>query len=151
MSEEPIDPDTFYQYTVVPIPLIAHIWDKIEPLIQDVIHKAPDDLNADACLESLLSFKSILVTVTRGNNLIAINTLRIQTLESGKKSLYIPITSGTELDEWMPGFLELAERIGRDHGATELRGLASRKGWMTKLKPFGWEEVFTTIRYNFGD
>ncbi len=140
-----------YQFTVVPIPLIPHIWDKVSPLIQKVIDKAPDDLDMDTCLDSLLSFNSILMTVTKGNDLIAVHTLRLQTLESGKKAMYIPITSGTELNKWMPEFLEIAEKIARDHGATELRGLAARKGWLPKLKPYGWEEVFTTIRYNFGD
>ena len=148
MDSAPIQVDA-YQFTMVPIPLIPHIWDKVEPLIQNVVEKAPDDLTVDNCLDSLLSFNSILVTVTKGNDLVAINTLRIQTLESGTKALYIPITSGTNLDEWMPEFLELAKSVGRDHGCSELRGLASRKGWMSKLKPYGWEEVFTTIRCKF--
>lgn len=140
-----------YQFTIVPIPLISHIWDKVLPLIEDVVDKAPDDLNADNCLDSLLSFNSILVTVTKGNELIAVNTLRIQELESGTKALYIPITSGTELEGWMPKFLEFAEGLGKEYGCSELRGLAARKGWQRKLKPHGWEEVFTTIRYRFGE
>lgn len=65
--------------------------------------------------------------------------------------LYIPITAGSDLDEWMDEFLEIAAAVARDYECVELRGLAARQGWLKKLKPYGWEEVFTTIRYRIGE
>lgn len=150
-STSGVELNTTYQFTIVPIPLIPHIWDKVAPLIEDVIAKAPDDIDMDTCLDSLLSFGSILMTVTRGNKLIAVNTLRVQVLESGTRALYIPVVSGTEMDDWMDEFLEIAKKLALDHACTELRGLAARRGWLSKLKPYGWEEVFTTVRCKLGD
>ena len=65
--------------------------------------------------------------------------------------LAIPITGGDRLDEWMPEFLELMKHVARDLNCTELRGYASRDGWIRKLKPHGWEIAHTTIRCKVGE
>jgi hypothetical protein len=55
------------------------------------------------------------------------------------------------MEFWKDDFLKLAEALGKDYACSELRGMAARKGWLPKLKPYGWEEVFTTVRYKFGE
>lgn len=135
----------------VPAPMIELIWDKVEPLIDMVKEKSPDDVSIEAVKEQLMLGNVLLVTISRGADVIAVNVLEVRDLDTGLKAMYIPITAGTEMENWMEPFLELATNIGKDFNCIELRGIAVRKGWLRKLEPYGWEELFTTIRVKIGE
>ena len=137
--------------TAVPATLIELIWDKVEPLIKLVEDKSPEDVVGKVTKEHLLAGNLLLIVIYRGTDIIAINILDVRTLDSGIKILYITITAGTEMELWMERFLVIAEAIAKDYGCVELRGLAVRNGWLRKLKPYGWDELFTTIRYKIGE
>lgn len=134
----------------VPVNLVEVIWDKVEPLVQMVVDKS-DDIDKTIVKERLIEGTNLLVTISRGPEVIAINVLDVKFTDSGIKYLAIPITAGAELDAWMEEFLKVAEAIAKDYGCSELRGFAVRNGWLKKLKPHGWEEMFTTIRYKIGE
>jgi hypothetical protein len=135
----------------VPCTMIDLVWDRIEPLIQMAVDKAPDDITVEMVKKRLVRGDQGLVTISRGADIIAINTLDVKVFDTGIRVLFIPITAGTEMELWLERFLEIAVAIAKDYNCTELRGLAARGGWLRKLKPLGWEEVFTTIRYKFGE
>ena len=137
--------------TAVPDTMIDLIWDKVEPLIKMVETKAPDDIVANAVKDALRTGKQLLVIIYRESKIIALNVLDVRTLDSGKKVLYIPITAGDEMESWLDNFLMVAKAIAKDYECVELRGLAIRRGWLKKLKPHGWEEMFTTIRCELGE
>jgi len=134
----------------VPASMIDLIWDKIEPLIEMVSEKS-EDIDIGIAKERLESGKTLLVTISRGQEVIAINVIDCKTTDTGIKYLSIPITAGTEMENWLEQFLEVATAIAQDYGCSEIRGFAVRNGWLKKLKPFGWEELFTTIRYKIGE
>jgi len=136
---------------VVPATMIDLIWDKIIPLIALVEEKSPEDIVCSVVKEQLIGGHQLLVTISRNTEVIAINVLDIRTLDSGVKVLYIPITAGAEMELWLDRFLEIAKAIAKDHECIELRGLAVRNGWLRKLKPLGWEELFVTIRCKIGE
>ena len=131
--------------------MIDLIWDQVEPLIQLVKEKAPDDIDINTIYNDLKNCEKLLVIVSRGSKIIAVNVLEIRTLDTGIKFLSIPIIGGSELDDWAEDFMKIAIAVAKDFGCTELRGFAVRKGWLTKLKPFGWEEMFTTLRCKIGE
>lgn len=135
----------------VPATMVELIWDKVFPLLKMAADKAPDDVELGIVKEHLIKGTQMLVTISRGSDIIALHTLDMRTLDTGIKVLFIPITAGTEMELWLDDFLEIATAIAKDYGCTELRGLAAREGWLRKLKPYGWEEVFTTIRYKIGE
>ena len=135
----------------VPCTMIDLIWDKVLPFVKMVEEKTPEDIVAEVTKVELLKGALLLVTISRGTDLIAINVLDVRTLDSGVKVLYIPITAGSEMDLWIDRFLEITTAIAKDYNCVELRGLAVRNGWLRKLKPYGWEEMFTTIRYKIGE
>jgi len=135
----------------VPATMIDLIWDKVEPLLQLVVDKSPEDIVAEVTKEELLKGNLLLVTISRGAELIAINVLDIRTLDSGIKALYICITAGSEMDLWMDKILEFGIAVAKEHNCVELRGFAVRNGWVRKLKPYGWEELFVTLRYKIGE
>ena len=135
-----------YVIGAVPANMIDLIWDRVEPLIKTVEEKAPDDISLEVVRERLLSGNNLLVTVSSGPEIIAVNVIDIKELDTGMKILYIPITAGTDMENWIKEFLDIAKAIALDHGCDELRGMAVRDGWLKKLKPYGWEPMFTTVR-----
>ncbi len=135
----------------VPCAMINLIWDRVEPLLQMVVDKSPEDIVSEVTKGELLKGNLLLVTVSRGSDIVAINVLDVRTLDSGIKALYICITAGSEMDLWMDNFLEIVLAIAKDYNCAELRGFAVRNGWIRKLKPYGWEELFVTLRYKIGE
>jgi hypothetical protein len=146
--EEIFDPITI---AAVPANVIDLVWSRVEPLIRSVEALAPIDISTARVRDELRLGNKLLVTIARGEEIIAINVLDVRTLDSGAKVLYIPITAGTDIDSWLAEFLEVAEKIAIDYNCLELRGLAVRKGWLPKLKQYGWEEAFVTIRRKIGE
>jgi hypothetical protein len=121
----------------VPITMIDLIFPKCIPHLERVIEKAPDDINLEGIERSFKNGSRMLVTVSEGDQVIACNVLETCTHDTGHKVLYIPITGGDRLDEWMDRFLEIANAIALDLGCHELRGIASRAGWLRMLKAKG--------------
>jgi len=143
-----MDTNSMSNITIAAVPqtLIEVIWDRVEELLQRVVNVSHGELTLELIKKNLIKGDYLLITIAKGKDIIAVNILEIRTFQSGIKALYIPITGGDDLDEWMPRFLELAEGIARDYRCTEMRGLAVRAGWLRKLKPYGWEPVHTVIR-----
>ena len=137
--------------SAVPYTMIDLIWDRVEPLIRSVEALAPEDISTPLVKDNLRLGRNLLVCISRGSEVIAVNVLDVRTMDSGIKVLYIPITAGDCMDEWLDNFLDVAKAIAKDYGCTELRGLAVRKGWIKKLESYGWEEMFTTIRCKLGE
>jgi hypothetical protein len=131
--------------------MIDLVWHQVEPLIERVVEKAPDDIVSSIVHDELVLGNRMLVTISRGPDIIAVNVLDIKVLDSGVRCLYIPIIAGTEMELWLDRMHEVATTIAKEYNCTELRGLAVRKGWMSKLKPYGWEEMFTTVRCPIGE
>ena len=137
--------------SAVPSNLIDLVWDQVEPLIDKVVEKAPGEIVTSLVKERLLANDELLMLVSEGDKVIAANVVTVRTLDSGVRALYIPIVGGSRMNEWMSDFLSQVELLAKDYNCTELRGLAARKGWLSKLKPYGWEEVYTTVRYKIGE
>lgn len=135
----------------IPANAIDLLWDKVLPFVKMVEEKAPYDIDIGIVKERLQMGQTMLITISRGSDIVAINIVDVKMLDTGVKALFIPITAGGEMDLWLDKFMDIAIAIAKDYGCSELRGLASRDGWLRKLKPYGWEPVFTTIRCDIGE
>jgi hypothetical protein len=131
---------------MVPPSMIDFVWSKCLPHLETVAQKAPNDICIDTIHDRLLAGDILLAAILDGDEVVAVNTLEVETMDTGDKILYIPITGGSRMDEWMERFLEIAHGIAKVHNCIELRGLAVRKGWLRKLSDYGWEEHFVTIK-----
>jgi hypothetical protein len=136
---------------LVPSNLIDIVWPQVAVILDRVVEKAPDDLVPSVVYDQLQSGFSTLMIISRGPKVIAINVFDIKILDSGIRTMYVPITAGDEMETWLGPAHEIAIQIAKHHGCKELRGIATRKGWMHKLKPLGWEELFMTIRCPIGE
>jgi len=139
-----------FTISVVPSTMIDLIWDKAKPHLEKVSDKS-DDFTIESTYNRLINGDSMLLTVSRGAEVIAVNTVHIEVLSSGIKTLYIGLVGGDELDIWSKRMLQFIETIAKDYGCTELRGMVVRKGWLKKMQPYGWSEAFTTVRYKIGE
>lgn len=136
---------------VIPATIIELIWSKVEALIESVAEKAPDDVVTSIIKDELLAGNKLLLMAAKGANVIGVGVLEVRVLDSGVRTLYIPIIAGSEMDEWMDKGFEVIEQIAKDYNCTELRGLAVRKGWLRKLESYGWEVAYTTLRCKIGE
>jgi len=105
----------------------------------------------DEVKQRLLEGKALLVTISVGNKIVAINTFELRILSSGLRTLYIPITGGSELFKWKDDIMALAIKVAKLFNCTEIRGVSVRDGWMDILGPMGWEPVHQVIKYNIGE
>lgn len=129
-----------------PATLIGLIWDRVVPHLEKPIALSHGEVTLESIKARIMSSDVLLITVSRGTEIIAVNTVEVRTSESGLRALYIPLIGGSEMNEWMDRFLDIVRAIAKDFNCTELRGIAARKGWMRKLKPLGWSEVSTIIK-----
>jgi len=113
--------------------MVDLIWDKCIPHLERVIEKAPNDISLESMKSNLLETKTLMVTISEGTEVIAVNIMETCTYETGYKVLFIPITGGDRMNEWLADFLKIAHQIARDYGCAELRGISARKGWVKAL------------------
>ena len=128
--------------------LVDIVWDQVVPHLERVVKVAHGEITLDSVKDQLIKGDALLITISDGPDIIAVNTLEVRNLSSGLKVLYIPITGGDRMDEWMDEFLKVAQAVAKDFNCTRLRGLAVRKGWMRVLKQHDWHEVHTVIECN---
>ena len=134
-----------YKISIVPPNLIDYMWADIAPIIKRPIDLSHDEVTLEIAKKELESGGVSLVLITKGPQLVAINTLEVRTFPTGKKCMYIPLTGGDELDGWMEEFLGMVTATAKQHGCSHIRGLAVRKGWLRKLEGLGFEPISTTI------
>jgi len=142
---------TGYVIAAIPITLIEPLWHKFEPLVQLVVEVAHGEITTAGVKRRALIGETLIVAVCKGTEIIAVNILDIMEFDSGLRALYIPVVGGTEMDMWLDQFFLVAKAIARDFNCTELRGLASRKGWMRRLKNMGWTDITTVIKCDVGE
>ena len=131
---------------LVPRTMVEYVWDECTPFLEMVLAKAPEDIGLDKVYNRCLSGDTMLVIITDGSEIIAVNTLEVRELDSGNKILFLPIIGGSRTEEWQDRFIDLAHEIARHHDCIELRGMAVRKAWLRKLSRYGFEEHFVTLK-----
>jgi len=131
---------------LVPINLLDHMLPKCIDHIKKVVEKAPTDVSLEATINKLRNGDAGLITISDGEEVVAINTLQVETYETGYRVLCIPITGGSRMEEWTDEFLDLVTDLAKEYKCSELRGIACRPGWLRYLKEYGWETVHTIVR-----
>ena len=116
---------------VVPI---SEMLPKIEHLIIQGCALAPNDLNEPTLKYNLIRGKAVLSVVEDDDIVIAINIVHPVVLATGWKVMYVPITVGERMEEWLEDAMVLAHQTAKEHGCNEIRGMSIRKSWLRALK-----------------
>ena len=148
MTKNPTDD---YIIAAVPVTLIDVVWSQCIKHIERVVERSHGELTLESVKEKLLKGNALLVTINKGSEIVAVNTMEVRIFESGVRAMYIPITGGDDLDGWQEQFEKVAGAIAKDFNCTELRALAVRRGWEKKLIPSGWENVHMVMRKQIED
>lgn len=135
-----------YIISPVPLPLVEVLWPMCVKHVQRVVARVPDEITVESVKKKILSGDSMLITVSKGSEIVAINTLEVHTFDTGHKVMFIHLVGGDDWDDWGSRFLALAKVIAKDYGCTELRGMSVRPGWVRKLSKQGWETLHTNIK-----
>lgn len=129
----------------VPVNLVEHMFPKAAPHLQRVVDKAPNDISLETIKANLMKGDTMLITISDGIDVVAVNVLQVHVMETGYRVLYIPITGGIRMEEWLDDFMEIAHALARDFKCDELRGMACRKGWLRALNDQGWYPIHEVI------
>jgi len=131
--------------SLVPPTLIDVIYPMCEHYILKVIDRAENDISSDTTKKRLKAGETMLCVIYDDDEIIAVNILEVMEFETGHRALYIPITGGERMSEWLDDFLKLAMDIAKDLKCVELRGISCRPGWIRALKSHGWYNINTVI------
>jgi len=134
-------------FAAIPPYLIDYVWKDVEVILQRVVDCSHGELTIEHIKRKCKSGDMLLVAILKGDVIVAVNTADVVEFDSGLRVMYIPITGGDFIDEWLFDSLEVAKALARDYNCTELRGLSVRKGWLRKLPP-GWEPITETIKFD---
>ena len=131
--------------SAVPPTLIDVIYPMCEYQICRVIDRASNDITSEGIKNKLKRGESMLIVICDDDEIIAVNILEVTEFETGHRALYIPITAGERMSEWLDDFLKMAMDIAKDLKCNELRGISCRPGWIKALKSHGWYNINTII------
>ena len=131
--------------SAVPPSLIDVIYPMVEHHMIRAIARAENDITSETTKRRLKNGEAMLIVICDDDEIIAVNTLEVTEFETGHRALYIPITAGERMSEWLDDFLKMAMDIARDLNCVELRGISCRPGWIKALKSHGWYNINTVI------
>lgn len=131
--------------SAIPVTLVEVLWPQIEPHFISPCRMSNNETTPDSIKQKALAGDLLILTMSKGEKIVAALTLEVMTFDTGKKSMFIGSVGGKYLNEWMDRALSIIKAIAKDFGCTEIRGGSARKGWMKKLKDTGFKETYTTL------
>jgi len=139
-----------YKFSMVPSNLVEAVFHLFEECLMLVVELGDGEITLESLKQQAINNEVAICVVSKGDQIVAVNIFEERTFHTGKKCLYVPVISGTGIDEWGEAFHELAVSLAKSIGAVELRGCAARGGWPRKLGHHGikWREVYCTIAFD---
>lgn len=117
-------------------------WPTVEPLLEMALEHGDGDLTIEDVYSDLMDGTQILL-IAYNQGIKAAITMEIVT---GRRSrwLNVVLCGGEDSDEWLEEWKEAAEQIAEEQEASLM--VTGRRGWLKKLKPFGFKEAYTVAR-----
>ena len=138
-----------HELTAVPVQLVPFLWEQVTPILQRVVDISDGDISNETVLDRIITGCSLLVVVTEkeGGAMVAIFTIEIRTMDTGKRVLYAPIIAGDEMKGWLEDMCQFLHKTALHEKCVQIRGISARKGWIRALKKHGLIEGTTTVSY----
>jgi len=136
-----------YKIAAIPQTLVESIWDKILPHIRRVVDLFDDEATVEHVKNKAVAGDLLVLAICKEADIIAVLTLDIRVLDTGIRVLYMPMLGGNEFFDWYEQTFEVVKAIAKDFNCTQIRG-AGRRGWIKAVKPIGWKEQYTVIKYD---
>jgi len=122
---------------------LYRVWLEVEPYLARVVEHAHDDITLHSTRNNLITGKLQLFCIQNVNGEIhACFCTDVQVMESGLRTLRVPIISGTEMSGWEDLFIATIRKLGQEMMCDRVRGLG-RPGWRKAWAKFGLHPVYT--------
>lgn len=112
--------------------MIDVIWDRIRGHIGKAIDEAHGDLDEGRLRDRLRSGQEVALTVCDGPEIVTTCIVSVQTLDGGRRVLFIPSLGGERIDEWLDDGLAVLRQMAQQYGCDGIRA-CGRPGWIRKL------------------
>lgn len=118
-------------------------WLKVKPLLESALEYGDGDLTIEDVYSDLMDGTQVLLVVYDGPIKAAITMEMVKGRR--KRWMNTVLCGGSDTNDWLPEWMDAAEELAREQGAELM--VTGRRGWLKKLKPFGFQEAYTVARY----
>ena len=140
-----------YKMSVVPTSMVDYMWPAVVGPLTSVAELSDGEVTIESTLRRLREGGLNLIVATNGPQVTMAITAEVITYESGKKSLAMQLMAGSNLEDLKDIFMPFMEKLALENGCADIKGEAHRKGWVRKLKDYGWKPIREVITYKIGD
>jgi len=118
-------------------------WPSTQPLVDKALEKGHGEMDSDDIHSMIEDGDCILILAVVGDNVAAaiVTTL---VARPALRELIILTAGGCELDEWLDEVMFMFDKLAREQQA-EIISIHGRRGWVGKLKKYGYNEAYTTV------
>ena len=114
------------------------VWIEIAPLIEKGLFFNTGDITLNDAHDRIESGEYLLICATQGNEIQA--AIVVELVTQSRKTCNIVLAGGTDMDNWLDDFMNEIKSLAAEQGAEALT-IMGRKGWLRKMKPYGFEET----------
>ena len=120
---------------------IDSVWDRVKPEVTRALVRFDPGFDEEHVRQRLKK-RELQLWLCNGFDGICISEIIIH---PQFKVLSFPVVAGENIDDWLLPMMEVGEAFGRHHNCKYIEGYG-RKGWLRKLKPYGWNDHSITTR-----
>lgn len=117
-------------------------WSSVSPLLEKALQKGYGEMDTDDIHTMLEEQSAVLILAVVGDNISAAIVATL-VAKPAIRELVILTAGGEELDEWLDEVMESFDILAKEMQA-DIIAVHGRRGWVSKLKQYGYEEVHTT-------
>ena len=122
---------------------VHQVWHEVLPLLDEALAHGMGEYTAEILLHNIVEGDNQLWVGHENNEIWYVCVTAIETYPSGYKTCTVIALAGFDVDEWISNVEEL-DSWCQANGVDAIR-IYGRKGWERKLKPYGFEHVYTVL------
>lgn len=123
--------------------LLDQAWPVAAPFVEKVLPHNRGQYSLADVRRDIERGESLLLLVLEGQQCLAAVVCTFEE-QQGKRVLHMPIVAGDRLDEWSDICHQTIPRIAKEYGCSMVTG-RGRRGWIRKLAPYGYKELYTVF------
>jgi hypothetical protein len=128
---------------LIPEDEIEGIWPLAAPLLEKALKYGHGETSLKHLYKDLTNGERKLIMISEGSKTLAAVVLSMHQYPD-KKICQVSYLGGQEIERWFDQGFPTVEQVAREAGANAMY-IQGRKGWLRKLKGYGYSEYSTLI------
>ena len=129
--------------------MVPIVWPMVEDMLKRPLEHSNNELNIETVFMRIIKGDMLLVTISKGSDIVAAIAIEQTTFDTGKKIMNLTLVGGDDMHEWMHKFDEVTQNLAKDYGCEEIY-IIGRKGWVRALRSLGFDTVHTVVSKKVG-